>query len=448
LRYYTLLIWCVIFGDAVILATTLRHLAQGLRFVGGASLAGAENACVIAGLAISFILASHLPIYDRRRLARWWPSSVVAVCPLAAGIAVVAVLIADAQVPLVAVWQTSVESLLLGAAALALFRLLVKNIIERGIQAGLLTYKVALLGTEAARLANQLDAENSPFLEVEFIEDGTLSVRNLTAYARRHSLDAIILAYRPDNAEQMKVSLAALRSVVPDILAYSGMGRCGALPKAHPLGCLPLMSLQKSPLRDLDIVLKSAMDRLGGIALVFLLSPLLIATAISLESPGPIFFVQPRFGYNNRVFKMFKFRSMYHHQRDSRAKCQTVRDDRRVTKVGRFIRRWSLDELPQLFNVIRGEMSLVGPRPHAPGTSIGGLLLNQVHAEYEVRHRVLPGITGWAQVNGSRGLMTRVADVERRVRLDLEYIDQWSIMLDLKILLMTITSAAHSSQAF
>jgi lipopolysaccharide/colanic/teichoic acid biosynthesis glycosyltransferase len=93
-------------------------------------------------------------------------------------------------------------------------------------------------------------------------------------------------------------------------------------------------------------------------------------------------------------------------------------------------------------------MSLVGPRPHAPGTSIGGLLLNQVHAEYEVRHRVLPGITGWAQVNGSRGLMTRVADVERRVRLDLEYIDQWSIMLDLKILLMTITSAAHSSQAF
>ncbi|MGD9979312.1 MAG: exopolysaccharide biosynthesis polyprenyl glycosylphosphotransferase [Hyphomonadaceae bacterium] len=172
------------------------------------------------------------------------------------------------------------------------------------------------------------------------------------------------------------------------------------------------------------------------LAAVFALPMLLIAIAIKLDSKGPVLYRQRRHGFNNRVFTALKFRSMRH---DPGAALQQVRaNDPRVTRVGRFLRRTSLDELPQLFNVLKGEMSLVGPRPHAVGMKASERELTQIVSEYAHRHRVKPGITGWAQVNGSRGPVTSAACVRRRVRLDLDYVARASLWFDLEILFRTV----------
>jgi lipopolysaccharide/colanic/teichoic acid biosynthesis glycosyltransferase len=195
---------------------------------------------------------------------------------------------------------------------------------------------------------------------------------------------------------------------------------------------------------------KHALDfGFGGLG-VLLLAPLLplIAVAIKLDSPGPVFFRQPRRGLNNKTFILFKFRSMYTHLSDIDAIRQTSRDDPRVTPVGKWLRRLSFDELPQLLNVMRGEMSLVGPRPHAPNMRVEGKLLETASSDYLLRYSVKPGITGWAQVHGIRGEIVKPEDLRRRIAYDLEYIRSWSIRLDLKILFLTAKREIFSKNAF
>ena len=157
----------------------------------------------------------------------------------------------------------------------------------------------------------------------------------------------------------------------------------------------------------------------------------LIALIIRLDSPGPALFKQPRHGFNNRVFKVYKFRSMRNDKADLKAEQQTVAGDARVTKIGKFIRKTSIDELPQLLNVLKGEMSLVGPRPHAVGMKTAGKESIELVSEYAHRHKVKPGMTGWAQINGSRGPLHSGEDVAERVRLDVEYIERSNVMLSL-----------------
>ena len=164
----------------------------------------------------------------------------------------------------------------------------------------------------------------------------------------------------------------------------------------------------------------------------------LLALAIRLDSPGPIFFRQRRQGFNNEEIVVWKFRSMRHEAADAHATRQVQADDDRVTRVGRFIRATSLDELPQIFNVLSGEMSLVGPRPHAIGMKTGETESALLVAEYAHRHRIKPGITGWAAVKGSRGPVHTEAEVRRRVELDIDYIQRQSFWLDLWILLITV----------
>jgi polysaccharide biosynthesis protein PslA len=164
---------------------------------------------------------------------------------------------------------------------------------------------------------------------------------------------------------------------------------------------------------------------------------LTIALLIKASSPGPVFFRQQRLGYNNEVIEVLKFRTMYTHLTDRDARRQTSRGDERVTPVGVFLRRSSLDELPQLLNVLAGNMSLIGPRPHALQTTVKGLPLDQAVSDYMARHRVKPGITGWAQVNGYRGELDSVEKLVGRVDYDLEYIRNWSLLFDLKILWRT-----------
>jgi Undecaprenyl-phosphate glucose phosphotransferase len=186
----------------------------------------------------------------------------------------------------------------------------------------------------------------------------------------------------------------------------------------------------------------------GGALLV--LAPLmaLAATAIKLDSPGPIIFRQPRVGFNGRTFELWKFRSMFAEQTDLHASVQTSRNDPRVTRVGRFIRGSSIDELPQLFNVLRGEMSIVGPRPHALSTRTEGHNLEELVDYYAVRHRVKPGMTGWAQVRGFRGELDTLDKLQNRVDCDLYYIDNWTFWLDIDIVIRTVMMIFRDKRAY
>ena len=192
------------------------------------------------------------------------------------------------------------------------------------------------------------------------------------------------------------------------------------------------------------------MDR--GIALiaVLLLSPLLLLTALAirLESKGPILFRQKRFGFNNNEISVLKFRSMYVDRQDVSGAARTRKDDPRVTRVGRIIRRTSIDELPQLFNVLRGDMSLVGPRPHATMMRVGDKYYFDAVRGYTARHRVKPGITGLAQIRGLRGEIATTDRARKRVEYDIYYIENWSPLLDLRIMIETLFKLVWDKNAY
>jgi polysaccharide biosynthesis protein PslA len=185
---------------------------------------------------------------------------------------------------------------------------------------------------------------------------------------------------------------------------------------------------------------KRLVDVVGAFAGLLLALPLLIAIGVAIKatSPGPVFFRQKRYGYHNRRFRIYKFRTMCVHLNDVTGTRQTRQDDTRVTPLGRIMRKYSLDELPQLINVLNGDMSLVGPRPHVPGMLAGGMLYERLTPYYFQRHNMRPGITGLAQVSGYRGSTEIPLSAIERLDRDLRYIEQWSLWFDLKIILYTV----------
>lgn len=203
---------------------------------------------------------------------------------------------------------------------------------------------------------------------------------------------------------------------------------------------ISLRDVTGNPKSGRHTAVKRLMDIVISATALVLGAPILglIALLIRLDSPGPALFKQPRHGFNNRVFNVYKFRSMRNDKADLKAEQQTVIGDARVTKIGNFIRKTSIDELPQLLNVLKGEMSLVGPRPHAVGMRTEGKDSMELVNEYAHRHKVKPGMTGWAQINGSRGPLLTASDVAERVRLDVEYIEQSNVMWDIYIMLKTL----------
>jgi polysaccharide biosynthesis protein PslA len=213
---------------------------------------------------------------------------------------------------------------------------------------------------------------------------------------------------------------------------------------------LPTFDISDFPLRGWAPLVKRIEDIVLASIALLLCWPvmLLIAIWIKLDSRGPVLFRQKRLGYNNRLIEVYKFRSMYTEMTDHHASAQTTKDDPRVTRVGRFIRKTSLDELPQFLNVLAGSMSMVGPRPHALETKAAGVRFEDAVDEYAARHRVKPGITGWAQVNGYRGETDTVEKIEKRVAYDLEYIENWSLWFDLYILLRTPIAVISGEAAY
>ena len=210
---------------------------------------------------------------------------------------------------------------------------------------------------------------------------------------------------------------------------------------------LPVVELNRPPSEGIVGVSKEIFDRLFALIVLLLLLPLMLSLAllIKLSSPGPVLFRQPRLGLNGRRFDVYKFRSMKLHSEDANQVTQATRNDPRITTIGQFIRRTSLDELPQFINVLKGEMSVVGPRPHA-------LQHNDLYKDkltlYMLRHRVKPGITGWAQIHGCRGETDSDEKMERRVAFDLHYIRHWSFWMDLKIISWTAFKGWTDNNAY
>lgn len=252
-------------------------------------------------------------------------------------------------------------------------------------------------------------------------------------------LDRIVVAVDPGARErvgQITRRLATLPNAVSLVVDQDGQGaRDAALAKLAEAPLAPLEA--RDPHRA--AFAKRMQDLLIGGGLLIALAPLLalIGLGVKLDSPGPVFFRQRRHGFNNEEILVWKFRTMRHEAADATAARQVTADDDRVTRFGRFLRKTSLDELPQLLNVVRGEMSLVGPRPHAVGMKTGETESARLVAEYAHRHRMKPGMTGWAAIKGSRGPLHTAADVRRRVQLDIDYIERQSFWLDVWVMLMT-----------
>ena len=264
------------------------------------------------------------------------------------------------------------------------------------------------------------------------------------ALAREQRAEELVIALDWSRADLIKAIEERLRAsplpvrLLPDRVVRSILER----QSASPLDPLPSVELQRAPLNWPEQLAKRACDiALAALALV-LLAPLMLmsALAVKLDSPGPVIFRQRRAGFDGSTFAIYKFRTMGVLE-DGPHMAQTRRNDPRVTRVGRLLRQSSIDELPQLFNVLKGDMALVGPRPHALAhdDQYRGAIASYAH-----RHHVKPGITGWAQVNGQRGETKRVEDMQRRVELDLWYIDNWTLTLDLRILWRTCFEIARA----
>jgi Undecaprenyl-phosphate glucose phosphotransferase len=286
------------------------------------------------------------------------------------------------------------------------------------------------------------------------VQDGVKvrgTVQDLLARSREEQIDLIVIALPLQAMARISKILDQVRSAVADIcLATDFVGYRYRSSQISSVGSNPVVLLEERPLKDWRAASKSAFDLIFASLMLIVASPLLaaIAAAIRLDSPGPVLFRQPRLGFNNRLFTCYKFRTMHHAMTDLMGDRQATRGDARVTRVGKWLRALSLDELPQLLNVLGGDMSLVGPRPHPPNTKADDKLFTDVVANYAFRHRVKPGITGWAQVNGWRGETRTIDQIENRVACDLAYIENWSIWFDLRIMMLTVTREILSRHAF
>ena len=298
-------------------------------------------------------------------------------------------------------------------------------------------------------LFDDRDEKRSPAVVAGYPKLGTTT--DLIEFARLARIDMLIIAL-PITAESRVLEILKRLWILPlDIRLAAHANRLRFRPRSYSyVGAVPMLDIFDRPIRDWDSVAKRSFDVIFSLGAIALLWPVMIAAAIAVKatSKGPVFFMQKRHGFNNEVIDIYKFRSMYTEMSDPTAKLAVTKNDPRVTPVGRFIRKTSIDELPQLFNVLKGDISLVGPRPHAVLAQTRDRLFVEVVDGYFARHRVKPGVTGWAQINGWRGEIDNDEKIKQRTAFDLYYIENWSLLFDLKILLMTPFRLFSSENAY
>ena len=443
---------------AVVLVAGTMFFAEKSHFVNALALSGFWLALHAA---LSFNRRSHESVGQRSdairgHVASWFVAAVFTLLVAAAGSA-------NARFSLR--WIATDFAIGLGTITLVgvSARALISSLTEKGV----IGTRVAIYGCSDATedLLEYIAPEQASSVRVEKLFDqrlgrGPTSIRGyqvsssldqLVELARQGQIDAVVLDLPWEAYDRIEEIVFVLEQVNVDILMAPSRIQVRSRSRSiGMIGSIPTVSLYKRPMSGVEALAKVIVDRaMATLVLVVLSLPLfLIALLIKLESPGPIFFRQIRRGMNNEPFEMIKFRSMYVHAEDKRAERLVTRGDVRVTKVGAFIRRTSLDELPQLLNVLSGQMSLVGPRPHVWEAKAADRRYEEVVRRYPARHRVLPGLTGLAQVRGFRGNGDDENEIMNWVKSDLEYIDRWSLGLDLSILARTIVTVLVQRGAY
>jgi Undecaprenyl-phosphate glucose phosphotransferase len=354
-----------------------------------------------------------------------------------------------------------------GLIALLAFRRALFVLVRRWTKEGRLTRRTAIVGGGEAgdALAQAIrDQRDTDVRVIGMFDDrgddrspqagirklGT--VDDLVEFARRTRVDLVLFSM-PISAEGRILQMLKKLWVLPvDIRLSAHSNKLRFRPRSYSyLGNVPVLDVFDRPITDWDVVMKYLFDKIvGGLALICA-APLmlLVAIAIKLDSRGPVFFKQRRHGFNNELVEVYKFRSLYTHMTDHSVQKSVTKDDPRVTRVGRLIRKTSIDELPQLINVVfKGNLSLVGPRPHAVNQRIENRQFDEAVDGYFARHRVKPGITGWAQINGWRGELDSPDKIKQRVEHDLYYIENWSLLFDFMILAKTPFALLKSENAY
>ena len=355
-----------------------------------------------------------------------------------------------------------------GLGYFILTRLIVSALVRKWASAGYLERRTVIVGggQSAEQLIRDLEADpqsdiricgvfddrsddRSPPIIAGYPKLGNL--RALVEFARLARIDTLIVTI-PLTAESRMLEMLKTLWVLPvDIRLSAHTNKLKFRPRSYSyIGSVPTLEVANRPIADWDHLIKATFDRVCAAVLIVLLSPILLAAAaaVKLSSKGPIIFKQQRHGFNNQLIGIYKFRSMYTDMSDAKASKLVTKNDPRVTPVGRFLRKSSIDELPQLFNVLKGELSLVGPRPHALEAKAANQLYADVVDGYFARHRVKPGITGWAQINGWRGETDTQDKIKHRTEHDLYYIENWSIWFDLYILMMTPLRLVNTESAY
>jgi Undecaprenyl-phosphate glucose phosphotransferase len=350
---------------------------------------------------------------------------------------------------------------------LFLSRIAFRKLIWKLMDKGVVGQRVAIYADSAKgadKVAKLLELERLPHLRIiGYADDRRQTKPEERELAYLGGFEALLQMARGGQLDQVILALPQIRQdrleYIADTLSAASIDLC-VLPRetlelktgyrVNFLGSLPVFAIWQQPIRDVDGIVKEMLDRGLAVVALILLSPILLFTclAIRLESKGPILFRQKRFGFNNNEISVLKFRSMYVDRQDSSGAERTQKNDPRVTRVGRFIRRTSIDELPQLFNVLKGDMSLVGPRPHATMMRVGDKYYFDAVKGYTARHRVKPGITGLAQVRGLRGEIATTERARKRVEYDIYYIENWSPLLDIRIMIETVLKLIWDKNAY
>ncbi|HMN37593.1 MAG TPA: undecaprenyl-phosphate glucose phosphotransferase [Hyphomicrobium sp.] len=428
------------------------------RYMGAIALTGAATATAFELLGLYSLRAFSSFVQNMPRIVLGWSIAFVA---LIAGLFLLKIGAHVSRVWFIS-WYIS------GAASLIAGRIALSWIMRALAGSGRLYQRAVIYGAGpvSEELLAQLEADTFQIVRIVGIFDERDDnraprlvgghprlggLKDLIAMSRTARLDLVIVAL-PLAAENRLIQLAKALSVLPaDIKMPARATALRFAPHTYShVGSVAMIDLYDKPIADWGTVSKWLFDKVAGASALILLAPVmaLVAVAVKIDSRGPVLFRQKRYGFNNELIEVFKFRSMYTDRCDAAASKLVTKDDPRVTRVGRIIRKTSLDELPQLFNVLLGDLSLVGPRPHAVQAKAGAELYDEVVDGYFARHKVKPGITGWAQINGWRGETDTREKIEKRVEHDLYYIENWSVFFDLYILLKTPVSLLKTQNAY